>query len=213
MNNIAGLVVTGEYTLFNNLTTGSLRIASTTSQIYQDAKTQLRATINIFETHQINSSTTLTWPLSQTVNLRGTIAYAIYLPIITASQEGMIFNFVKTQSITIVLLLNAQSTNVIQYAGSLTQYTSENLLLSNGLQSTTLMCIQTATAGIYAWQELTPIYSLYKAIADLKYLNLTLIGQIFALLETPVDTYLVCNGASYLKASYLQLWNVIGYTY
>ena len=50
MNNIAGLAVTGVYTIFNNLTTGSLRIASTTAQIYLDAKTQLRASINLFET-------------------------------------------------------------------------------------------------------------------------------------------------------------------
>ena len=213
MNSIAGLLVTGAYSLYNNLTTGSLRLATITSQIYQDAKTQLRGTINMFETQQINGSTTLTFPLSQTVNLRGTIAYVIELPIITASQEGMIFNFVKTQSISIDILLNTQSTNVIQYAGSLTQYTSENLLLKNGLQSTTLMCIQTATAGIFAWQELMPIYSLYKAISDLQYLNQQYIGQIYALLKTPVSYYLICDGSSYLKANYLQLWNVIQYTY
>ena len=147
------------------------------------------------------------------MNLRGTTSYLVTLPIITSSQEGMIFNFVKTQSIIIVIQFNTQSTNVIQYSGSLTQYTSENLLLSNGLQSTTLMCIQTTTAGIYAWHELTPIYSLYKAISDLQYLNQTLIGQIFALLVTPVDTYLICNGASVLVATYQQLFNVIGYTF
>jgi len=213
MNSIAGLLVTGTYTLYNNLTTGSLRIGSLTSQIYQDAKTQLRGSINLFEVQKQNGGVTLTWPMSQTINLSNTVSYPVTLPIITSSQEGMIFNFVKTQAINISIQLVCQGTNVIQYAGSLTQYTSENTLLYTNTQSTTLICIQTAVVGVYAWQEQVPITTFISQIAALQYLNLSLIGQIFCLLTPPIDTYLICDGTSYLKATYLQLWNAIGYTY
>jgi len=125
----------------------------------------------------------------------------------------MIFNFVKSQSVSIVITLATQSTNVIIYSGSLTQYTSESLLLDTGLQLTTLICIQTTTAGVYAWQEQTPISTLYKTIANLQVINNSLIGQIVALLVAPVNTYLICNGASYVVATYQLLFNVIGYKY
>jgi microcystin-dependent protein len=223
--NIVANNIVETYNFYLNMTTGSLsicaglteagflRLATTASQIYLDGKTQLRSYMNLFEAQSASSNVTLTWPLSQTVNLKGSINYTVTLPIITSNQEGMQFIFCKTLSITMVITLTTQGTNVIQYSGSLTQYTSENLLLSNGLQSTTLICVQVGSTGIYAWQEQTPIYSFYKAITNLQSVSQTLIGSILAFLYTPVDTYLVCDGTSYLKATYLQLWNVIGYSY
>ena len=222
MGNVLGNNVISAYNLYSNmtggsltiasgLTTGFLRLGSLASQLYIDSKAQLRASMNLFESQSVSSGTTLSFPLSQTVNLTSTLAHSVTLPIITSSQEGMIFNFVKTASITVVITIIAQSPNFIQYYGSLTQYSSENLLLSTGLQSTTLMCIR--SGSVYIWQEQVPIYKLYSQIAALQALNQTLIGSILAFLVIPVDTYLVCDGTSYLNASYLQLWNVIGYTY
>lgn len=223
--NIVANNVNATYNFFSNITSGSLticagltsstflRLANTASQIYLDGKTQLRSYMNLFESQSTSSNVTLTWPLSQTVNLKGSTAYSVTLPIITSNQEGMQFVFCKTLSITMVITLITQGTNVIRYSGSLTQYTSENLLLKDGLQSTTLICVQIGSTGVYAWQEQTPIYSLYTSITNLQAVNQTLIGSVLAFLVTPVDTYLVCDGTSYLKATYLELWNAIGYTY
>ncbi len=223
--NIVANNVNATYNFFSNITSGSLticagltsstflRLANTASQIYLDGKTQLRSYMNLFESQSASSIVTLTWPLSQTVNLKGSTAYSVTLPIITSNQEGMQFVFCKTLSITMVITLITQGTNVIRYSGSLSQYTSENLLLKDGLQSTTLICVQIGSTGVYAWQEQTPIYSLYTSITNLQASNQTLIGSVLAFLVTPVDTYLVCDGTSYLKATYLELWNVIGYTY
>lgn len=223
--NIVANNVNANYNFFSNITSGSLticagltastflRLANTASQIYLDGKTQLRSYMNLFESQSASSNVTLTWPLSQTVNLKGSTAYSVTLPIITSNQEGMQFVFCKTLSITMVITLITQGTNVIRYSGSLSQYTSENLLLKDGLQSTTLICVQIGSTGVYAWQEQTPIYSLYTSITNLQAVNQTLIGSVLAFLVTPVDTYLVCDGTSYLKATYLALWNAIGYTY
>ena len=168
-----------------------------------NAKVKFRQVKLYNQVKTITATTTLTFPLEETIVIRPTGILYIELPLITANSLGMSFNFI-TNSTAYAIWFETQGTDNIIKNGYTTGNTSTIVLGTNGITSVQLTCLE-LSAGVYTWSFFS---SLPERVSNPPGTIITMAVQ-----STPLG-YLACDGGSYsFGGIYANLYAVIGTTY